>query len=47
MADIAGVFHWPLSELRELSIDELIDWRERAIGWWNRANAPAKEGPTQ
>lgn len=38
MADIAGIFHWPLSELRALDIDELADWRQRAVEWWNRAN---------
>lgn len=42
MAEIAGVFHWPLSELQALDLDELIFWRERAIKWWNAVNAPAK-----
>ncbi len=36
MADIAAVFHWPLSELRALDLDELLDWRERAVTAWNR-----------
>lgn len=39
MADIAAVFHWPLSELRMLDCDELIDWRERAVASWNRMQA--------
>lgn len=30
MADIATVFHWPLSELAALDLAELIAWRERA-----------------
>ena len=30
MADVAVVFHWPLSELRDMEIDELMDWRKRA-----------------
>lgn len=30
MADIATVFHWPLSELAALELAELIAWRERA-----------------
>lgn len=30
MADIAVVFHWPLSDMITLDIDELMDWRERA-----------------
>lgn len=44
MADIAAVFHWPLSELQQLELTELIDWRERAIAWWNRANSPKQKG---
>lgn len=44
MADIAAVFHWPLSELCELDLTELLEWRERAIAWWNRVNAPPKGG---
>lgn len=30
MADIAVVFHWPLSELCALSLEELAFWREQA-----------------
>lgn len=30
MADVAAVFGWPLAELREMEIDELLDWRRRA-----------------
>lgn len=30
IADIAVVFHWPLSELWPLSLPELVAWRERA-----------------
>ncbi len=30
MADVAAVFHWPLSELREKVVDELIAWRKLA-----------------
>lgn len=36
MADIAGIFHWPLSELEALPVDELIFWRERAVEWRNK-----------
>ncbi|PKP92275.1 MAG: GpE family phage tail protein [Alphaproteobacteria bacterium HGW-Alphaproteobacteria-16] len=36
MADIAAIFHWPLSELRALDVDELITWRDLAIERWNR-----------
>ncbi|WP_341853444.1 GpE family phage tail protein [Escherichia coli] len=31
MADIAVIFHWPLSELYSLSLTELITWREKAL----------------
>ncbi|MDP3579129.1 GpE family phage tail protein [Methyloversatilis sp.] len=30
MADIAVVFHWPLSDMCALSLAELLAWRERA-----------------
>lgn len=30
MADIAAVFHWPLSELCPLSLQELMQWRQLA-----------------
>ncbi|MCY4588317.1 MAG: GpE family phage tail protein [Bryobacterales bacterium] len=25
------MFHWPLSELREMEIDELLEWRKLAL----------------
>lgn len=31
MADIATVFHWSLSELREMELDDLADWHARAV----------------
>lgn len=31
MADVACVFHWPLSELREMEPAELADWHGRAV----------------
>lgn len=34
MANIAAVFHWPLSELNALDLDELIDWSIRATERW-------------
>lgn len=34
MVDIAAIFHWPLSELRELDLVELTHWHELAIEWW-------------
>lgn len=36
MADIAAIFHWPRSEMEGLTIEELIDWRERAVASWNQ-----------
>ena len=36
MADIAAVFHWPLSEIAALPLDDLILWRGRAVESWNR-----------
>ncbi|WIA56531.1 GpE family phage tail protein [Sphingobium sp. WTD-1] len=35
MANIAAVFHWPLSELRELDLPELIEWSGRATARFN------------
>lgn len=35
MANIAAVFHWPLSELRELDLTELIEWSGRANARFN------------
>ncbi|NYB02029.1 GpE family phage tail protein [Kalamiella piersonii] len=31
MADIAAIFHWPLSELNDLPLAELLDWRHKAL----------------
>ena len=30
MADLALVFHWTLADMADLSITELLQWRERA-----------------
>ncbi len=30
MADIAVVFHWPPAAMHDLSINDLMEWRERA-----------------
>jgi hypothetical protein len=43
MADIAAIFHWPLGELRSLTITELIDWHGRAIACWNRMWAKGED----
>ncbi|MGE4323542.1 MAG: GpE family phage tail protein [Sphingobium sp.] len=34
MANIAAIFHWPLSELKALDLDELIAWNGRATDRW-------------
>jgi len=31
MADIATVFHWPLSEMLEMSPQDLAFWRQKAL----------------
>lgn len=38
MADIAAIFHWPLSELAALDLADLMTWRGLAIDRWNRMN---------
>ncbi|PTQ90273.1 GpE family phage tail protein [Agitococcus lubricus] len=30
MADIAVVFHWPPQAMSDMSLEELMDWREQA-----------------
>lgn len=30
MADIAVVFHWRPSDMADMTLTELMDWRERA-----------------
>jgi len=30
MADVAVVFHWPPSAMDDMSVSELMQWRERA-----------------
>jgi len=42
MANIAAVFHWPLSELFALDLDELIAWNDRAVAIWKRMNEAPK-----
>lgn len=42
MAEIAAVFHWSLAELRALEIEELLDWRDRAVRTWNRMQGADK-----
>lgn len=30
MADIAATFHWSLQEMSQMSLEELLEWRELA-----------------
>lgn len=30
MADLATVFHWAPADMEQLSLSELMEWRERA-----------------
>jgi hypothetical protein len=36
IADIAAIFHWPLSEMLAMDFEELNQWRELAVERWNR-----------
>lgn len=38
MADIAAIFHWPLSELVAMDLLDLIAWRNRAVTRWKNMN---------
>ncbi|ERK16759.1 hypothetical protein L580_0338 [Serratia fonticola AU-P3(3)] len=38
MADIAVIFHWPLSELYPMSLMEVINWRDKALQRSGHAN---------
>lgn len=40
MADIAAIFHWPLSELQALDAADLLMWRGLAVDRWNAMHAP-------
>lgn len=31
MADIAMLFHWPPSVMLDMTLTELLDWREKAM----------------
>jgi hypothetical protein len=42
IADIAAVFHWPLSEIEALPFDRLIEFRGRAVDWWNNTHSGAE-----
>ncbi|MFT8662631.1 GpE family phage tail protein [Zymomonas mobilis] len=35
---MAVIFHWPPDQLFEMSVSELMDWRERAVKRFNHIN---------
>ncbi|WP_412097179.1 GpE family phage tail protein [Brevundimonas diminuta] len=39
-ADIAAVFHWPLSAMSDLPLSDLMRWRDLAVARWNAMHAP-------
>jgi hypothetical protein len=45
MADIAIIFHWPLSDLEAMDVGELLMWRNIAVERWN-AMLPKKGNDT-
>ncbi|HZV57733.1 MAG TPA: GpE family phage tail protein [Sphingobium sp.] len=38
IADIAAVFHWPLSELAAMDVSDLLRWHGLAVNCWKRMN---------
>lgn len=39
MADIAAVFHWAPAAMADMTITEILDWRDLAVERWNRMHA--------
>lgn len=44
MDEIAMFFHWPLSEMDAMTLEEVISWRNRAVRLHNKLNS--SEGET-
>ncbi|AXB75460.1 GpE family phage tail protein [Novosphingobium sp. P6W] len=44
MADVAAIFHWPPAAMNEMSIAELMGWRERAAKRSQSSDTPGKRG---
>ncbi|WP_268739227.1 GpE family phage tail protein [Novosphingobium mangrovi (ex Hu et al. 2023)] len=38
IANIAAIFHWPLSEMQDMDLAELALWNNLAIERWNTMN---------
>lgn len=43
IATIAFIFHWPLSELDRMPLEEVARWHDLAVERWNHAHRPPKE----
>ena len=43
IADIAAVFHWPLTELEAMDLDELVTWRDLAVERFTTMNGNHKK----
>ena len=43
MADLAVVFHWAPADMNQLGLQELMDWRGRAVELHNQINAPPEK----
>ncbi|WP_288739549.1 GpE family phage tail protein [uncultured Rheinheimera sp.] len=43
MADIATIWHWPLSEMAAFELEELASWHEKALDRWNKINKASDE----
>lgn len=42
MAQVAFFFHWPLADMDAMPPEELMDWRERAVGIHNQLHQTEK-----
>lgn len=42
MAQVAFFFHWSLAEMDAMPLEELMDWRERAVNIHNQLHQAEK-----
>lgn len=42
IADIAAVFHWPLSEMVEMTVSEILACRDQAVERWKQMHSQEK-----
>lgn len=45
MADVAVIFHWPPSAMDDMSLSELMGWRERAAKRSQSSSPPGGKNP--